>query len=224
MEDDWAPYASLNADRSGPEGFSVDVVREAFALQGINVDFVIVPFARCMHYALTGATVGCFNAGKEIADVDKYHWHATPLVHEHLSVFAHRTAPEQDIGLADLEGRSVGHVVSYVYPSQFMENPGILHYGVETEHRLIQMLVAKRLDFIVLGEMPGQLKISQIPEANDNLRKVGVISSDNFWVAFSKIHPDGERMTERFEAGLQTLIQNGRYAELEVAMRRSIGL
>lgn len=224
VEDDWAPYAALNADRTASEGFSVDVVREAFATQGIEVEFVIVPFARCMHYAQTGSAVGCFNAGKDIPEVDQFHWHSTPLLHERLTIFAHISAPEQNIGLADLEGRTVGYVISYVYGPEFMENPAIHRYGVESDDRMIQMLAAQRLDFIVLGEMPGHFKINRVPGAGDKLKKVGVIASHTFWVAFSKKHPDGERMTAIFETGLQALIKNGRYAELETEMRRSLGL
>lgn len=223
VEDDWAPYAAMNADRTAPEGFSVDVVREAFSTQGIEVEFVIVPFARCMHYALTGSAVGCFNAGKKIAEVDELHWHTTPLLREDLTVFAHRSAPEDKVGIADLEGRTVGYVISYVYGPELMENPAIHRYGVESDDRMIQMLAARRLDFIVLGEMPGHLKINRVPGAREQLKQVGVIASSDFWVAFSKKHPDGERMTAIFETGLQTLIKNGRYAELETEMRRSLG-
>lgn len=224
VEDDWAPYAALNADRTAPEGFSVDVVREAFSTQGVEVEFLTVPFARCMHYAQTGNAVGCFNAGNEIPEVDQFHWHSTPLLHERLTIFAHISAPEQNIGLADLEGRSVGYVISYVYGPEFMENSAIHRYGVESDDRMIQMLAAQRLDFIVLGEMPGHFKINRVPGARDKLKKVGVIASHTFWVAFSKKHPDGERMTATFETGMQALIKTGRYAELEAEMRRSLGL
>lgn len=224
VEDDWAPYAALNADRTAPEGFSVDVVREAFATQGFEVEFVTVPFARCMHYALIGTTVGCFNTGKRIPDADQYHWHTTPLLHEHLTVFAHHSAPEQDLTLADLEGRSVGYVVGYTYGPEFLENPAIHRYGVDSDERMIHMLAAQRLDFIVLAEMSGHYKIRRIPEAENKLKKVGVITSGTLWLAFSKNHPDGERMTAIFETGLQALMKNGRYAELEAEMRRSLGL
>ena len=61
-EDDWPPYSSVRADRSGPEGFAVDVVREAFATQGVQVGFVVVPFALCMLMARTGEALGCFDA------------------------------------------------------------------------------------------------------------------------------------------------------------------
>jgi ABC-type amino acid transport substrate-binding protein len=33
-EDDWAPYSSMKADKSGPEGFSPDLVQAVFKLKG----------------------------------------------------------------------------------------------------------------------------------------------------------------------------------------------
>ncbi|MBL8444956.1 MAG: hypothetical protein JNK52_12985, partial [Zoogloeaceae bacterium] len=54
--------------------------------------------------------------------------------------------------------------------------------------------------------------------------KVGTVSLDGFWIAFSKVHPDGERYSQTFETGLQALRASGRYAELEAAFRKSLGL
>ncbi len=61
-EDDWAPYSSVAAAGGQPVGFAVDLVREAFATQGVEVRFVGVPFARCMYMAKLGQVAGCFNA------------------------------------------------------------------------------------------------------------------------------------------------------------------
>ena len=63
-----------------------------------------------------------------------------------------------------------------------------------------------------------------MPDARGKLKKVGEISQDTFWLAFSKKHAEGRRMADIFEAGLQSIVKSGRYAELEAKMRRSLGL
>ncbi|MGL5934274.1 MAG: transporter substrate-binding domain-containing protein, partial [Cetobacterium sp.] len=61
-EDDWAPFSSVTPDKKSAEGLSVDLVRAAFATQGIEVQFMAVPFARCLYEVEHGHVVACFNA------------------------------------------------------------------------------------------------------------------------------------------------------------------
>ena len=41
---------------------------------------------------------------------------------------------------------------------------------------------------------------------------------DGFWVAFSKNHKDGKRMSEVFEKGMQELHRNGKYKAMEAEL------
>lgn len=159
-EDDWAPYSSIKADKSGPEGFAVDVVREAFKTQGVEVEFVVVPFSRCLHYAETGVTAGCFNATIIEGNRDTFHWHPTPLFQEELAIFANEETVRSSVGVADLEGRTLGYTLGYTYPTELMENPNITRFGATSDEQLIQMVAAKRVDFVLLNEMPGYLRIN----------------------------------------------------------------
>lgn len=224
VEDDWAPYASIKADRSGAEGFAVDIVQAAFKTQGIDVDFVVVPFARCLHYAEVGTTVGCFNTTIIEGNRNTYHWHPTPLFIDGLSIFANASSAASGVTEKDLEGKTVGYTLGYTYPTSLMENPAIKRFGVKSDDQLIQMAAAGRVDFILLNDVAGFYKISRMPDAKGKVKKVGVISEDGFWIAFSKSHKDGERMTQIFESGLQALKANGRYTELETAFRRELGM
>ena len=224
VEDDWAPFASSKPDRSGAEGFAVDVVVEAFRTQGVVVDLVVVPFSRCLHYAEAGTTVGCFNATRHEGNEHIYHWHPTPLLMDGLSIFANTAAPESNLTEKDLEGRTVGYTLGYTYPVSFMENPAIRRFGVQSDDQLIQMVAAGRVDFVLLNDVAGFYKMSRMPDIKGKVKKAGVISMDGFWIAFSRNHPDGERMARIFEAGLQELKSSGRYAEMENTLHRSLGM
>jgi polar amino acid transport system substrate-binding protein len=74
-EDDWAPYSAKRADSPEPDGFTPTLVREIFARRNIEVEFVTVPFSRCLHYAETGHTVACFNVTITEANRNKFYWH-----------------------------------------------------------------------------------------------------------------------------------------------------
>lgn len=222
-EDDWAPYSHAVQGRSEPQGLAADIVREAFASQGVTARFVVVPFARCMLMAQNGQVTGCFNATIINDNRDTYHWHPTPMFQEELAIFGALDKPRRDLKLADLAGHSVGYTLGYTYPSEFQGHPDIRRVSAKSDRVLIEMLGAGRVDYILLNTAPGYLRINAVPALKGRIGKVGVISQDGFWVAFTRAKPEGEVMAATFERGLATLKANGRYDALTAAFRKRVG-
>ena len=222
-EDDWSPYSSFQPGQPGPTGFAVDLVREAFASQGVEVRFEPVPFGRCMFLARTGAVAGCFNASPTDDNADLYVWHATPMFTEDLAIFALASDPRTGLRLQDLEGRTVGYTIGYMSPSEFTGNPRIRRRGAKSDALLLKMLVAGRVDYVLMDAMPGALRIARDPALHGRIKPVGRVSTNGFWVAFSKARPDGARLAGVFETGLSALKTSGRYQSMDAAFRRRIG-
>ncbi len=221
-EDDWPPYSSVRANGE-PEGFAVDVVREAFATQGITASFVAAPFARCMFLAQEGQVTGCFDATIVDDNRDVYHWHPTPMFREELAIFGRAGGSDHRLGLADLAGRSVGYTLGYTYPTEFQRDPRIRRVSAQSDRVLLEMLQAGRVDYILINTAPAWLRINTTPALKGRFEKAGVISDDGFWIAFTRARPEGERMAEAFERGLAALKQSGRYEAMSAALRRRIG-
>ncbi|MCH8499961.1 MAG: transporter substrate-binding domain-containing protein [Marinobacter sp.] len=225
VEDDWAPYAAVLAPGQEPEGFAVDIVRAAFNSQGITVRLLAVPFNRCMFMAATGRVDGCFNATITTGNLEVYHWHQTPMFREALAIFGLAEAPHDGVTLADLSGKRVAYTLGYTYPTELMQREDVTFHGVQSDELLIRMLVAGRVDYILLNEMPGYLRLLDMPDAQGRVHKVGTISMDGFWIAFSR--EDSERsqsLAERFERGLAELKDSGRYASMERDFRARFNL
>ena len=222
-EDDWPPYSSLKKDRSGPQGFAVDIVREAFKTQGVDVKFQVLPFARCLQYAETGKVSGCFDATKIESNSNTYCWHPTPMFEESLIIFGPSATPRTDLKVKDLEGKVVGSTIGYTYLDEFTNNKKIKHFGAVSDDHLIKMLAAGRVDFILLNGLPGYMRINADPALKGKIKAVGTLSVDSFWVAFSK-KADGPHYCEVFEKGLGEIRKNGKYKEMESAFRKSLGL
>lgn len=222
-EDDWPPYSSVKADKSGPEGVTPELVRAAFKLKGVEVRFLTVPFARCLRYAETGRAVGCFNATIVEDNRDTFHWHATPLFSEELAIFARSDLHEDQLTLKDLEGQTVSITIGYTYPTEFMRNPRIIKFPVNSDQQQLRMLASGRVRYAVVNTMPGYLRINADPSMQGKIRRVGRISVDGFWIAFSRQHPDGKRMAGVFEEGLQQLKASGRYDQMLEAFRHRVG-
>jgi polar amino acid transport system substrate-binding protein len=227
-EDDWPPYSSaVTTGEQGaqPQGFAVDLVREVFASQGIRVEFVTVPFSRCLAYTLNGSVAGCFNVGKTPSNQDDFIWTPTPLLVEDLGVFARVDAHVQgEISLADLRHHAVGYTVGYTYATELMTDPHVTRYGASSDQQLLRMLMARRVDYILLNRLPGELRINANSAFRGKVKFVGKLSTDNFWLAFSKSHPDGRRLSQVFERGLSDFKRDGRYRSMMQAFRRSQGL
>jgi polar amino acid transport system substrate-binding protein len=223
-EDDWPPYSALNKAKGTPEGFAVDVVRESFKSQGVDVNFEALPFARCLHYAETGKVMGCFDATIVDSNRDTYCWHPTPMFEESLVIFGSRNERRTDLKIKDLEGHIVGSTTGYTYPDEFTRNRKIKHFTVGSDDQLVKMLGAGRVEYILINGMPGYHRVNADPRLRDRIKQVGVISNDGFWVAFTKKNPDGPRYCALFEKGLQEIHKNGKYKAMETAFRRSVGL
>ena len=225
-EDDWPPYSSVVGPERRPAGFAVDLVREVFASQGIKVEFVAVPFARCLAYTAKGRVVACFNVTMTRANRHEYLWHTTPMMEEELSIFARAdaTAPTREIGLDALRHHTVGYTVGYTYSTEILTDPLITRYGASSDHQLLKMLVAGRVDYILLNRMPGTLRIAADPAFSGKVKRVGKVSVDGFWLAFSKSHPDGARLSGVFDRGLLEFKRDGRYQTMVQAFRRQLGV
>ena len=84
------------------------------------------------------------------------------------------------------------------------------------------MLVAKRVNYILLNTMPGYYRIKYEPALKGQIKRVGAIRLDSFWVSFSRAHPDGKRMSEVFEKGLQAIKANGEYDRMMQAFKQEL--
>lgn len=222
-EDDWAPYSSMRADRSGPEGLAPALVKAAFKTQDVDVRFEVLPFSRCLHYADKGLVVGCFDTTRTEANKDQYYWHPTPLFQEELGIFGRvDEGASKELTQKDLEGQTVGVTLGYTYPTDFMQNGHITKLSAASDGNLVKMLVAKRVNYILLNTMPGYYRIKHEPVLKAQIKRVGSIRVDSFWVSFSRAHPDGKRMSETFEKGLQAIKANGEYDRMMTAFKREL--
>lgn len=213
-EDDWAPYSYAVAGQVEPQGLAPRLVRAAFQTQGVQVRFKVLPFSRCLHDAEIGRLVGCFDTTRTEDNSDSFHWHPTPLFREELGIFGRSDAPARELTSADLVGHSVGITVGYTYPTEFMRHPGIRRDVAVSDANLLRMLAGRRVDYILINTLPARHHLQHMPELQGKVKRVGALHMDSFWLSFSKVHPDGLRLSMVFEKGLQALKASGQYQRM----------
>lgn len=223
-EDDWPPYTYRVVGEEEPQGLSPQLVRLAFGSQGVTVRFRTMPFARCMHEAEKGTVMACFNATRTSGNEARYHWHPTPLFEEELAIFARRGQQgggrKPALTQADLRGRSVGITVGYTYPTEFMNDPLILRKPANSDAHLLHMLAAGRVDHILLNTIPAWYRLRSETALQGQVERVGRIRVDGFWLAFTRAKPEGERLAQVFERGVQSLMRSGEHQRILNDFRR----
>lgn len=214
VEDDWPPFAVAEGrgEARMARGLAVDLVRAAFASQGVEVSFVPVPFARCMAMARTPQVLGCFIATQTVENRPQYLWHEPPLFMEELAIYGLGPAPTRSLGATDLRGKQVGLTNGYTYPTAVMRDPEIRRQTAVSDGALLRMLVAKRVDYVLMNATPAQQRIQEDATLSAaGIVRVGRVSLDGFWLAFSLAHPQSQDMATRLGAGLVQLRRSGRY-------------
>ncbi|PJG60448.1 substrate-binding periplasmic protein [Aeromonas cavernicola] len=212
-ENDWAPYSSADKMTGELVGLTPALVRAAFATENINIHFKKMPFSRCMRSATTDIVLGCFNAAETADNKQNYFWHTTPLFQDKLIVFSLKKEMIPPPAIMELRGKRVGITLGYTYPDIFSKDKSILQYKARSDYQLINMLIRGRVDYILMNERPALVRIKEKGVANI-IHNVGSLSNDDFKIAFSRHHPQGQEMAQRFERGLRTIKQNGVYDDI----------
>lgn len=215
VEDDCAPFAWVGKDGQ-PQGYSVEVVRQAFVEMNVPLKLVVLPFERCMREARLGKVAACFNSMFNEDTAKDFHLHEAPLFHEPLGVLALASAPRDAVDQQALQGRTVGYVQSYQYPDWFMSGTTITRVPARSDKALLLMLAKGRVDFALYGPTMAAWYLKTAPElAGVRLRMVGHVSNDGFGVAFSRRHPRGAELRHGFDQALMKLQARGAFKDLK---------
>jgi polar amino acid transport system substrate-binding protein len=86
VEDDWFPYSAVK--EGVIQGMSVDIVTAAFAATHTEIELRAYPYARCMHMALNGELLACFNTAPDARIANDYLLPKTPLFSDDILLWA----------------------------------------------------------------------------------------------------------------------------------------
>ena len=213
-EDDWAPYSS--ATQQQPQGFAVDVVREAFAMAGVTVQFRALPYSRCMAETRSGQLTACFDAVPNSLIKPLYLWPRMPLFSTRMNIYARAGSGQRGLRAKDLEGHTVGVQRDYEYGEEFDVNTRIQRRVVDKNEYGFRMLMAKRIEYMAAEERIAKaLFRSKASEFAGRFTLVGTVATPDLFIAFSKSAPDGREMLARFNQGYDKLRNSPRYKQIE---------
>lgn len=220
-EDDWYPYAA--AVDGEPRGISVDLVRAAYAAVGVEVEFRIASYARCMELVNQGKYVGCFNTPVGESALENQLLPEEALDRNPAWVYK-RADNEADIDeLADLHGEPIGIVNGYRYADHFMNDPRLVREPAGSDLQNLKKLAAGRLEYVVLYERVAEWLVGQYGERMDlDVEPVVQVGELALYVSFSRQHPRAQEAMAKFDEGLRRLKQSGEYARIMAEWERKL--
>jgi polar amino acid transport system substrate-binding protein len=210
-EDDWYPYSGLTGH--GAEGIAVDIVRETFKAEGIDVEFEVMNYDRSMALVNDGQAIGCFDAPRTQEIEKMYYWHDEPMFTASSYFYSTSDYAGQISNIKDIGEKKLGLTQGYGYGDAIDMDDGLSKEYSKSDEIILKKLIAGRLDFIVLYDRVAGYLISKL-NARGRIKPVGLSESADIYVAFSRKHPDGKKYCDIFSSGFRKIKDNGTYQRI----------
>jgi len=216
-EDDWAPYCSKVGDKA--EGLAVDINRAIFHAVGINVEFKVVSYAKCID-DVTRKTevVGCFDTARNSVNEKNFHWPEDPLFNAKVLIWTRKDFKENNLTYKDLKGKRVGVTNRYEYGPEFDGGPvgEVTKEASSTNNALFKKLAQFRYDLVVAYEFPAKIILNEPGMFREKaaIKSVGTLSNLELYVSFSKLNPKSAHFLKLYNKGVAIIKRNGTYKKL----------
>lgn len=215
-EDGFFPYTGMFEGKL--RGFSLDIVSAAFSSVGCDVNFVAMPYARCIRDVQAGRQIGCFNTTNSADNQEKFIFHFQPLFRGKILIYAH---PDWAGPFTEeaFEAHSFSVVRGYTYTDAFDRNPAIRKIAVESDVQTLAMVARHRADFAVVYEKVAQFQIGWNRERiKPSPVPVHKLVEYDLFVSFSRISGHlSVKLARALDAGLEKIRNNGTYARIDAA-------
>lgn len=210
---EWPPYQSAQFKYGG---LLSRICSEAFAEVGVDVDYTYMPWKRALTVAEFAPYSGSF-AWRRRADVEERFYYSDPLMVEEIVFFHRKGKTFEWVTLKDVGKLRVGASLGYLYNlplAEAVDEAGGEMDIAPTELLCFQKLLRNRVDVV-----PSSLNVGYYLLQTHFLRgQADTVShhprpylNDTLHLLISKKVKNGEALIQRFNSGLKTLKQDGRY-------------
>lgn len=212
---EWPPFLG---ERLPGNGALSEVVREAFALKGIETTYGFFPWARALAIAAEGkwdASVG-WAFSEERA---RYFYFSDALVDLPVLLFSLNEKKVEWKEWQDLAGLSIGVTRGYHYGNEFEKTSeeGLFRTDPSPDDETsLRKLLGKRVDAVAVDRYVGieLIKRRFAGEANRFWYCETPVRAAPYSLLFSKKAPNAKELLAAFNEGLAELKASGRYQEI----------
>lgn len=222
---EWRPYMG---EQLPHQGVASRIVSEAFANEGIEVQWMFYPWARALQSAERGKSAGAA-VWRHNPEREQAFFVSDAVIESNYYLFHRKDQPFDWKTVDDLQGRRIGAAIDYDYGADFQaaERSGQLnvkHLG--NEEQGLRMLLAGRLDVMPMdkivafdllrGDGFSREERAQLTFHPQSLRE------DSLHLLLSRQVPGNEAILERFNRGLKTLRDSGRVSQYLLEVQQPV--
>jgi len=214
---EWAPYLSKDLKHYG---YMSHIVSEAFAAEGIEVEYVFLPWKRGFEDAKEGKFQGSLIWGYN-DDRAKDFIYSDTVAELGTSLFYNKSKPIEWNEATDLKKYRMGGVIGYAYGIEELEKQGVLKIErIGKDVGNYKKLAAGRLDIVLEDTEVGHESINKLGMADKLAAHPKTLKSRKYSVIISKKAPNAQALVDAFNRGLKKLVDDGRYQKYLEASRR----
>jgi len=212
---EWPPYLGQTLPH---QGIASRIVAEAFALEGITVQWDFYPWARSLMLAQRGQRAGTA-VWLRSEQRDKDFYVSDPVVDSSFFLFHRKDHPLNWTTVHDLKGLQIGGAIGYDYGSAFQqaEADGSLSVRRQTNEELgLRQLLAGRIDVFPMDKTVAFDMLHQHFSAAERAQLTfspKPLRSDTLHLMLSRAVPGNAELIERFNQGLKQLRDSGKVAQ-----------
>jgi polar amino acid transport system substrate-binding protein len=222
------PFTSENALKH--HGIISRIVTDAFALEGITVEYGFFPWKRALQYAKDGDWDGSIGWAQGRADLLPDFYFSNPMISIPKALFSLKNKPVIWNTIEDLKGKRIGITASYFYGEAFehaKQTGTFIVDEVSYDEFNLKKLLAGRFDAFAM-EIDTALYLMQTtlpPEEAAKIMYHSQLLVESFQcVIFSKKLEKSTRLAEVFNRGLKRLKDSGRYDQYITESRQGLYL
>lgn len=210
---DYEPYTS---SRDANAKMVEIIVREALALENIDVEYSYFPWQRAYEMTRQGETDATMPWGKTPVRLENFIFSEEIIISDP-QVFYHLKNSGFDWqSFDDLKKYRIGGTMGY-YISDFLRERDIEVNDVHTEDLNYRMILGDRIDAYPTSILVGRYQIDMLfgeSEADRFTYHPRILNVTDYYLLISKEIPNGTEIREKFDRGLKELKRNGRYEEI----------
>ncbi len=195
------------------QGVVTEIVRQAFALQGIDVEVVFMPFGRALYETQQGSFTGLIAAWYDEERVEHF-LYSQPMYANQIVLFKRRSMPLSFRNYQQLAEKRLrlGVVQGYAQPEGLLQ-ARLNTIAVASDEQVFRMLALGRVDLVPADKHNGlYLLRHQLPEYASQLEYIEpALEQRPMYLVLSKQDPRSEQLMERFNRGLLELQASNQY-------------
>jgi len=209
VEDAAEPFS-----RADGTGYANDLVKAAFRAMGVEIQFDVVPYARCKKDVEDGKIAACFSMSWYMGVEDTVAFSDLPVIQVYADVFLNGNSPSRVARIADIgKGATVGIVNQYEYPDAIsgLRRQGAVLQLSPNDGANLQMLARGRLDaaIVMTNDLVPTMQKALDSGVGSQVTYAFRAGIEKGYVGFSKKNAGGELARQQFNDGYKKIIADG---------------